>query len=514
MNAPILPAAPTAPGVAPVSDCNYSKAPTAVGEEGESASFDSLLSGEEQESTDLASDEEGLPTGSPDPSLLVTPLPWMQMAPPPAQPISLEGETDPEAIGDCTEAVEDCDYSGEADLPVSYPFAFQRPVTHETHVAGTPHLTHARALQATQYTEDPAAVESLDYASAYDLPIDEVYGEETVAYGLPVAAEGVEEIVDAPATSWSAPKTVPTTPANPAPAVSTVPTTVAHEVAKISQEVSAEAPVTVTSANLLRPANTPRKPDQHKASQATEEVGTGAAKGQNSMTTSVTNTSIEEAARPASRGQGQSHQWLGQETENQAPTTEFAPANHFGGQVSFERSFISRPEHTAAQKVADTTPVFQAIHEASEKLKITGSNRMEIEVKLGTDEAVKVRLEMRDGQLHTTFQTNSTELREKLQQGWTDFSLQSLDRGMKVANANFESFSSNKDHQNQSQGSAFTFNQNAQGQSRRELGEASTEGFHLGGSRKGSSNGSAPVTGPGTRSTQSGETASGLSVWA
>lgn len=84
-----------------------------------------------------------------------------------------------------------------------------------------------------------------------------------------------------------------------------------------------------------------------------------------------------------------------------------------------------------------------------EKLRQSGQSQVQIELNIGEQETLKVRLQMRAGELRSTFITDSQELREALQKAWPDFAQDSRDRGFRFGNPAFQNAFSQNDSPSQ-----------------------------------------------------------------
>ncbi|MEI6035170.1 MAG: hypothetical protein WCS65_12945, partial [Verrucomicrobiae bacterium] len=85
----------------------------------------------------------------------------------------------------------------------------------------------------------------------------------------------------------------------------------------------------------------------------------------------------------------------------------------------------------------DITPFIEKVLDAAKTLASSQPGRIDIDVPLRDNETVRVRVELRSGEIHTTIRTDSPELREALEKSWTDFSAKTGERGLKLAEANF-----------------------------------------------------------------------------
>jgi hypothetical protein len=64
---------------------------------------------------------------------------------------------------------------------------------------------------------------------------------------------------------------------------------------------------------------------------------------------------------------------------------------------------------------------------------------LEVDVALDNGESMRVRLDLRGGALHSTFRTDSAEMRAALQQAWPEFAERSLQQGIRLGDATFTS---------------------------------------------------------------------------
>ena len=94
-----------------------------------------------------------------------------------------------------------------------------------------------------------------------------------------------------------------------------------------------------------------------------------------------------------------------------------------------------RAEANPARLREQTLVIFRAVHEVATVSRAPG--RMELELHLADGERLQVRIEMKAGELKTTFEGASPELRNALERGWADFTLRSADRGLRLGEATF-----------------------------------------------------------------------------
>ena len=127
-------------------------------------------------------------------------------------------------------------------------------------------------------------------------------------------------------------------------------------------------------------------------------------------------------------------------SESSTPSTSLAP-------TAAPRSAFPSP----ATPQASAAQFLQRIEEAAQALRTGNPNRVELDVPLSDSQSVRVRLEMRAGELLTTIRSESRELRELLERAWPEFSARNADRGLRIGEAFFQSSDPNLS-QNKSQG--------------------------------------------------------------
>lgn len=99
----------------------------------------------------------------------------------------------------------------------------------------------------------------------------------------------------------------------------------------------------------------------------------------------------------------------------------------------------ARSPEIAAPGRSDLAPLFEKVWAAAETLSSAHPGRMDLDVPLRDNETVRIRVELRSGEIHATIRTDSPELREALEKSWPDFATKTVERGFKLADANFSS---------------------------------------------------------------------------
>ena len=93
-----------------------------------------------------------------------------------------------------------------------------------------------------------------------------------------------------------------------------------------------------------------------------------------------------------------------------------------------------------AQAPAAASTLTQVL-ETADKMRSDGQSRVEMQVKLDDGQQITVRLQLSQGAIHPIFKTESPELRQAIEQGWTSFRSAASDRGLQIATPVFESSS-------------------------------------------------------------------------
>lgn len=95
-----------------------------------------------------------------------------------------------------------------------------------------------------------------------------------------------------------------------------------------------------------------------------------------------------------------------------------------------------RPQAAAAASQA--TNLFKSLASELDKFKQTGNSQIQLDLPVGEQESVRIKLSLRGGEIRSTFITESPELREALQKAWPEFSQNSRDRGYRLGDPAFQ----------------------------------------------------------------------------
>lgn len=102
----------------------------------------------------------------------------------------------------------------------------------------------------------------------------------------------------------------------------------------------------------------------------------------------------------------------------------------------------------AFQKTAasQASSLLKSLAPEIEKFQQTGHSQVQLELPVGDNESVKIRLSLRGGEIRSTFITESPELREALQKAWPDFTANHRAQGVRFGDSQFQdSFAHNQD---------------------------------------------------------------------
>jgi len=123
--------------------------------------------------------------------------------------------------------------------------------------------------------------------------------------------------------------------------------------------------------------------------------------------------------------------------------------NNFSGNLSAGNPpLIPTHGNVAFQKNAasQASSLLKSLAPELEKFQQTGQSQIQLELPVGDNESVKIRLNLRAGEIRSTFITESPELREALQKAWPDFTATHRNQGIRFGDSQFQdSFARNQD---------------------------------------------------------------------
>ncbi len=92
----------------------------------------------------------------------------------------------------------------------------------------------------------------------------------------------------------------------------------------------------------------------------------------------------------------------------------------------------------SASPTAKATALFKALPPELEKFKQSGQSQLQLDIPVGENESVRIRLNLRAGEIRSTFITESPELREALQKAWPDFTATHRTQNIQFGESNFQ----------------------------------------------------------------------------
>jgi hypothetical protein len=229
------------------------------------------------------------------------------------------------------------------------------------------------------------------------------------------------------------------------------------QLGKIDSAISAETAATRGVEIVVKNGSMSAKSDKYSVPGRIDPAGTRHAKSERSMSSLPFPPSAELApARPETLADvprvipGDARITAAQKTTPDASSGAAGdPSKLRAGEplpaLRADAPAFTVPGHDAAPTVrataTDASHTLQALQAVVEKTLTHPGKPMRIELELPVQhgDPVWVRLELRDGTVHTVFRTDSPDLRDALQQAWPQFSQRSQDRGLPLGDAKFES---------------------------------------------------------------------------
>jgi len=141
---------------------------------------------------------------------------------------------------------------------------------------------------------------------------------------------------------------------------------------------------------------------------------------------------------------GQSERAAISSTENTGSGADTSSGNFSAGNPAL----IPISGNVAFHKTASSqaSALLKSLAPEIEKFQQTGQSQVQLDLPVGDNESVKIRLSLRAGEIRSTFITESPELREALQKAWPDFTATHRAQGIRFGESQFQdSFARNQD---------------------------------------------------------------------
>ena len=133
------------------------------------------------------------------------------------------------------------------------------------------------------------------------------------------------------------------------------------------------------------------------------------------------------------------------QASQQPATTVSSAAAAFsvsGGTAASDKTAQASGAAPSAPAQAAASSTLTQVLAATDRMRSTGQNHVEVQVKLETGDQLTVRLQMSQGTIKPVFRTESPELRQAIEQNWAGFRSAASERGLQISNPVFESPSS------------------------------------------------------------------------
>lgn len=123
-------------------------------------------------------------------------------------------------------------------------------------------------------------------------------------------------------------------------------------------------------------------------------------------------------------------------TENAGSGADTSSGSFATGNPSLIASNGNNAVHKTAESQASS--LLKTLAPELEKFQQTGKSQIQLELPVGDNESVKIRLNLRAGEIRSTFITESPELREALQKAWPDFTATHRSQGIRFGESQFQ----------------------------------------------------------------------------
>jgi hypothetical protein len=123
-------------------------------------------------------------------------------------------------------------------------------------------------------------------------------------------------------------------------------------------------------------------------------------------------------------------------TENAGSGADTPSGNFEAGNPALIASNGNNSVYKTAESQASS--LLKTLAPELEKFQQTGKSQIQLELPVGENESVKIRLNLRAGEVRSTFITESPELREALQKAWPDFTATHRSQSIRFGESQFQ----------------------------------------------------------------------------
>jgi hypothetical protein len=106
-------------------------------------------------------------------------------------------------------------------------------------------------------------------------------------------------------------------------------------------------------------------------------------------------------------------------------------------ELSASREGVPSTVHPTSLSAAQAPQLVREIHQISERISAVEKNSVDVRFDFNDTDRLDVRIEYRQGTVHTTFRTDSSELREAISREWQGQSVAIEHRAYRMAEPNF-----------------------------------------------------------------------------
>ena len=142
-------------------------------------------------------------------------------------------------------------------------------------------------------------------------------------------------------------------------------------------------------------------------------------------------TSVSRLASVASLDRSAVTSVSGSNSESESNFSQLTSGNPLAMMPAEARSNSVSP-------TAKASALFKALPPDLEKFKQSGQSQIQLDLPVSDSESVRIRLNIRAGEIRSTFITESSELRDALQKAWPEFSATHRTPSLQFGESNFQ----------------------------------------------------------------------------
>jgi hypothetical protein len=222
------------------------------------------------------------------------------------------------------------------------------------------------------------------------------------------------------------------------------------------QTLPAEQPKDAARPAKELPATKADSPPQQQASKAVD--GTETAENPDDMVSLATIDDVESGVRQTNTANPRDAAFI--TTAARLPANSASQRQTLGGITGASSTgdtadaalhqAATAPRALAAKSPASAAAsLLKALPAELDKFRQSGKSSLQLDLPVGDNESVKIRLNLRGNEIRATFIADSPELREALAKAWPEFSSASRERGFRFGDPSFQDSSNQKENRNE-----------------------------------------------------------------